>query len=405
MEIKTTVVLGFIALNFSTIIQRSVVISLLLIPGATTVRAQIIGQPVPKPASGTVSLDHETATAGDSIKLTLTLDVPPSEDLGVRATFACNAEYAFGSDLAFKAGTTTQSVQIDIPKYSITGDYVLREVELEVPVNWIHIPVNPMTVHVTALPDKVVLPTKVSATLEADQRQFIRTQTEPLIHIRQTLIGQLSRDATDTPNLRADLIDSVSAADDLIPATRDKYLALYKESPILEPVLFDDFDRRYKQILVQLRSPTWPNAPLSDERSQSGRFVLAQLQTRKPPTNPPDEDWSKNGELAVYPPDAEVVLTLIRFNIRAYEMIGQSGVDTFAMRLASHPIGATVFYRRIGEGYQQLSKRTNIDSVIFPYAMWTFKFELEGCDSLTEDANPYIEEHPDMDVELKCRKK
>jgi hypothetical protein len=104
-----------------------------------------------------------------------------------------------------------------------------------------------------------------------------------------------------------------------------------------------------------------------------------------------------------YPLEAIASLELINRNIEAYLRIGESGLDTFSIRLASLPPGASISYKRIGEDYQVLSTPTDVPSATFAFAMWTFKFEKEGCKTVERSPNPYIEAHPDLAVELSCK--
>lgn len=271
---------------------------------------------------------------------------------------------------------------------------------------WIAVPLPaPVTVKVIAIPNPVALPSKATVKLDFDQKQFIRMQAEPVEKIRQDLIQRLGKDATDSPELRSDLIAAVAKADGLIPSVKAQYVALYTAKPVLDPVLFDDFDIHYKELLIELKAPSWPNPAASPVGFQSTTAHLLRVVQLKSRPSAPDESEGqpKTDVLAVYPPYAESVLNLLLLNVRAYRLLAISGVDTFSIRLASRPTGATVFYTRVGQPYMQLSEKTIVDQATFPYAMWTFKFVLAGCKPYFEEANPYIELRPNIDAELECK--
>ncbi len=100
---------------------------------------------------------------------------------------------------------------------------------------------------------------------------------------------------------------------------------------------------------------------------------------------------------------ARDTLNLLNENIRAYLIVGETGLDTFSIRLASIPSGATVSYMRIGEGYIPLGRTTDIASAIFPFALWTFKFEKAGCDPIAQPIDPYVDAKPEISLELVCK--
>ena len=308
---------------------------------------------------------------------------------------------------ANSTGTEFVTIPIVVPKDLPGGEYKTNQVLYNPGRHWFGITLPaPITLTVLPMANAPVLPSKATVKLDFDQKQYIRMQAEPIEKIRQDLLQSLANDATDSATLRGDLISAVSKADSLIPAVKEKYLALYAVKPVLDPVVFDDFDIHYRELLVELKAPSWPNPAVSPVSVADTHARLVIVQLKKRPSVPTDEGLPPDTRvLAVYPPYAESVLNLLLLNVRAYRMLAISGVDTFSIRLASRPPGATVYYTRVGQPYQQLSAKTIIDQTTFPYAMWTFKFVLAGCDPYVEEANPYIELHPNIDADLTCKNK
>jgi hypothetical protein len=131
--------------------------------------------------------------------------------------------------------------------------------------------------------------------------------------------------------------------------------------------------------------------------------VFVQLLQRKPPEGDAGNDWLNHPLDGTYPMLANASIQLLNENIRAYLLISDSGLDTFSVRLASIPTGATVSYWRAGMPPAILGKTTDIPSAIFPYAAWSFKFEKAGCQSITRTPDPYIDGKPEIVVELSCK--
>jgi hypothetical protein len=369
-------------------------------------RAQIIDQATPPNPKATISLDHGSVRAGETVGVTISLDPALAAGAQVQINFSgapANQDGFSGDSRTTGAESVTFSILI--PKDLPGGDYKATQVVYFTGRRWstIDLPA-PVSLKITPLPNTPILPSRATVKLDFDQRQFIRMQAEPVDQIRQDLIQELAKDASDSPTLRADLIAAVSDADELIPSVKTQYLTLYQVKPVLDPVLFDDFDIHYKELLVELKAPSWPNPSVSPVAHQTKLARMLQVQLKPRPTVPNEPDGQPNSHvLTVYPPYAENVLNLLSLNIRAYRLLAIAGVDTFSIRLASRPRGATVFYTRVGQPYAQLSERTIIDQATFPYAMWTFRFVLAGCQPYIEEANPYIEAHPNIDAELVCK--
>jgi hypothetical protein len=262
-------------------------------------------------------------------------------------------------------------------------------------------PSPPVKLHVDALPSSVTLPSKVAIQIDLTQKQYIRQQAEPLKILRTRLITFLEARASEPEPVKQELITTLEAADKLLPEVKRRYIGLYLKPPPpdLTPLVFDDFHVRYQAALVELNSPppAGQKALGVGSRDKHPKLTNVQFQNR------PRSDWNAPALSGTYSLLATAAVDLIDWNIRAYLLIAKTGSDTFTIRLASFPTGATVAYKRAGENYTNLTKSTNIESITFPYAIWTFRFERKGCEPQEETPNPYIEDNPDIVVELSCR--
>lgn len=372
---------------------------------------QIISDRAPLPGGAGVSVTKTSLSAGETFGMTIAFDVAnPLVDLQVAGSFVLNGVNSslFGVNFStyLAKGARVATAQVNIDKSLQTGDFTLREVRVSGAVSREVIGVTPITIHVEALPKPLpepeILPNRATVDLNLTQRQFIKTQAEPLTALRDSLLLRLSKDAADTPDLRDQLISVVQDADDLLPPAQRKYISLYDQAPALQPLLFEDFHRSYQAALIELRAHRSAELRVPIPAPVLQRVQL--IQHGKTPPSAPD-DWKNHSLAGTYPLVAVAVLELLDRNIKAYLLIADSGLDTFSVRLASVPSGAAISYKRIGEEYTYLSKPTDLPSVVFPYAMWTFRFEKEGCRSVERKPDPYIEKGIDLTVELSCKGK
>lgn len=379
---------------------KSLAIVALLMISISSARAQVINQTVPTPSSAEATLSAPSVRAGETVSLTITLDAAFPTAVILDGNFQANGDY-FQVNVGFAAGAVASTVAVVVPSNADGGDYVLSGLIYRGDKRPMNIPISPIPVHVQPLPKAVkLLPSKATGELDLDQKQYIRMQASQLITLRDSFVAEANHDAASTPALRTKVISMLSQADDLLPLTRDKYISLYKQQPILSPVMFEDFHRSYQAALIELRA-----AGLLSQSIPRAHFLDVQLSQRAPALQESKRDWENHTLKGTYPLYAMAALNLLEENIEAYLLIGETGVDTFSIRLASIPSGATISYKRIGEDYQILSKPTDVPSTTFPYAMWTFKFEKVGCRTTERTPNPYIELHPDLTVELSCKSK
>jgi hypothetical protein len=319
------------------------------------------------------------------------------------ANFVSNSGDSFQFEFTLKALQTSVDIKGTVPGNADGGDYTIRQVQYYNGKRYINIPVTPANLHVIPPPpSKKILPSKATIKINLNQRQFIRAQAIPLMKIRSELLAKLDKSASYSELLRQSLIDAMTKADMLLPEARDGYIARYEQKPILPAVVFEDFHRNYTALLIELKN-NQAGAHAEGAKIRPS-FITVQLSKRGQPTTDADRDWLDHNLVGSYPSLAKDTLILINENIRAYLTIGDTGLDTFSIRLLSIPAGAKVFYMRIGEGYKPLGKVTDVPSAIFPFALWTFRFEKDGCDPYTQPVDPYVDAKPEIYVELVCKK-
>jgi hypothetical protein len=121
---------------------------------------------------------------------------------------------------------------------------------------------------------------------------------------------------------------------------------------------------------------------------------------KRPPTTPGFPNYH-----GTYPSEAEHTISLIDENIAFYQIIEKTGSDTFTIRLASIPTGATISFAHVGEAFREYSAPTDVPQAIFPLARWLFQFEKAGCKTIIRPVDPFIELNPNLTVELSCDRK
>jgi hypothetical protein len=361
--------------------------------------AQVINETVEKAG---VTLDHYSVNAGEPVAMTVILNTAPTQQLTIGGAFSTNID-SFNFTVNVPAGVSTVSLSIQTPRDAHTGDYLLSSMyiagqRISTPLQP---PAPPVKLHVDALPSSVTLPSKVAIQIDLTQKQYLRQEAEPLKILRTRLITFLEARASEPEPVKQELITTLEAADKLLPEVKRRYIGLYLKPPPpdLSPLVFDDFHVRYQAALAELNAPPAPGQKASGfgSKDEFPKLTNVQLQKR------PGSDWNTPALSGTYSLLATAAVDLLDWNIRAYLLIATTGSDTFTIRLASFPTGATVAYKRAGENYTNLTKPTNIESITFPYALWTFRFERKGCETQEETPNPYIEDNPDIVVELSCR--
>jgi hypothetical protein len=382
-------------------VALAILMAKMFLSGMPRADSQVINQTIPDPSRASVVTTQQTVKAGEPLTFTLIFDNAPSTDIDLIATFRSGTD-GFQANFTLKAGETTAKPTAQIPGNIDGGDYVLSEVQHFNGKRYDSIPVDRTTIHVTPQPPQVrVMPSKASVIINQNQRQYIRDQATPIKKIRSDLLAGLEKNPIYSEELRQNLINALTEADLLLPAVQAGYVSRYEHTPTLQPALFEDFHRNYQAAIIELKNNT--SGAHAGTPAREPRFALAQMQQRKKPEGDAASDWLNHTLVGTYPLAARAGLIILNENIRAYLLIGDTGLDTFSIKLESLPTGAVVSYMRVGEEYKPLGKSTNIPSVIFPFALWTFKFEKTNCATITQPVDPYVDAKPEIYVELVCK--
>jgi hypothetical protein len=124
---------------------------------------------------------------------------------------------------------------------------------------------------------------------------------------------------------------------------------------------------------------------LNQDRAEAKLVYVQQLKKRS--GNPP-----RNFKGTV---PASVSYTRDKFNDEkvAFQFIRDTGGDRFLANVVSRPSGAHVSYKKLLDNdFTDLSSNTDVMSVSFELATYTFRFSKDGCKGeQTRQVNPYSE--------------
>jgi len=371
--------------------------------------AQVVQQPVPQASSGTITAKKGIIEAGEQVPLLINLDNPPLSDLQVMAQFQGPTDN-FTAVGTLPKGKSQIVITVSVPSDADGGIYKLNSL-----IQWPPAKHDSVTIQLQETQLQVhgktrtvpLLPSKATGEIQYDQKQFIRKQAEPLQTLLDNFFDEADKSAVETDALLSDLIDTLNAAAALLPDVEKGYIRLYKTQPTNPPVIFEDYRRRYEAQVTPLKALRYENqrkATSTNNVSSEPKLLFVHQKLSRRPNGAPS-GASTHHLAGTFPALVNDAIALLEENIRAYQLIGKTGVDTFSIRLASRPTKALIFYKRAGEDYQELSKQTDVQSAIFPYALWTFKFQRDGCKSIERRPDPYIEGSLDLEVELSCHDK
>ena len=383
--------------------------------------AQLIRDSVPQPEKSSVELSKLVVTAGDLVHISLQLDRAPSRSSTIGGSFTKsgsnnNLPFGFAFSGICAAGQRDIQVDLKIPNTTTSGLYTLESLYVEasadpsglpIPKGNTKIGVQPLSLRVEGLPSlsAPLLPEHSTAAILPTQKQYIKSQAFDLRDLRDALVQQLDENAADEPTTVDRLIQAISSADAMLPETERVYLSYFKSplSDVQRPVLFQDFHRHYADALTELRAHRRQLGSTTASSEHPYSLLLAQLKDRPSNGSASEEDFRSHPLGWSYNLQQKGALELLNQNVRAYLMIADAGFDTFTIRLTSIPQGASVLYWRLGEKPKSLPKSTDIDGVLFPFAMWTFRFEKQGCSFRDFTPDPYLGGKQEVDAELVCK--
>jgi hypothetical protein len=246
---------------------------------------------------------------------------------------------------------------------------------------------------VIAVEDKNVYPKEAIASISLDQKQILQSGASKIGVLLDRLNTKVEGHAAETNDLKTYLGDMATTAKAELEKSRVQYRQTLPNGKA-EPIFFEDFNRQFAAFIIDVRSPRSSNL-----REQRAHLQFVQLSSSETVTVFPTP---LDGSLGPY----VSTLAHLLINLKdGFNMIAETGSETFTISLRSTPPGAAIAYKRIGEGYQDYSSPTDVDQATFPYAMWTFKFTLNHCD-VVKHPNPYIEKSPNLTVSMQeCQKR
>ncbi|MGB8830606.1 MAG: hypothetical protein WCC95_00545, partial [Candidatus Sulfotelmatobacter sp.] len=256
-------------------------------------------------------MSQGTATAGDRITVSVTLDAPTVCDGVVYVEFTPSKPPGSEFELHGPAqnGQTRISFTAQIPFDQPGGEYTAKAGLLSPCPGYSQnksFSFAPVTLTVTPFSDAKPLPTTAKVELSFTQRQFLDTKVGQLSDLNSQLTTRLEGHAADLPPLREYLAGTVQSAEDDLSATEEQYRQQIMKPKEELPALFADFHAQYQELLIELKAPT-PGVPLSRSKADA-KLLYVQLKKR----NPTEQ------LLNTWPSIAKTVWDTIKDNIAAY---------------------------------------------------------------------------------------
>lgn len=244
--------------------------------------------------------------------------------------------------------------------------------------------------------DTNVYPKTAVASISLDQKQILENGAANIEVLLDQLNTTVDRNSAETPTLKAYLTKVAKEGQRQLEKSRTEYVQTLPAGSS-EPIVFGDFANRYSAIIVEIRAPSDARAEV--RLANRPHLVMVQLSTKETVTVRPTPLTGALGPLV------SQLAELLGDHMAAFLQIGKSGSTTFTISLRSSPPGATISYKRIGEGYQDYSALTDVPQATFPYALWTFRFRLGNCE-VVKTPNPFIEKSPNLNAQMQnCQKK
>jgi hypothetical protein len=249
---------------------------------------------------------------------------------------------------------------------------------------------------VLAVPDTTIYPKSAVASILLNQKQILVSGAAKIEALLDQMNTKVDNNSAEIPPVRTYLRTVAREGQAQLEKSRSEYRETLQNGSA-EPIVFEDFWRRYVAMIVEIRAPQ--DAHLDKGYMNSPRLETVQLSTKDTVTVHPTPLDGNIGPLV------SKLATLLGDHMSAFLKVAESGSTTFTISLKSSPPGATVSYKRLGEQYQDLSPLTDLPPTPFPYALWTFRFKMGNCE-VVKTPNPYIEKSPNLNPSMQnCEKK
>jgi hypothetical protein len=342
------------------------------------------------PSNAQLTLDKESVTAGDPIRMTLTADEPAPCNGQVQVAFTSdsNPSYSFGVNGPMKKGDTTFTVE-SATMFDVPGGVYRSTVAYFSPCpgfangHTFKVPVRTLTMK--AYSDPNLYPSKADLVLKPSQKQFLDTKIAELEDLDQQITTKLEGNAADTQATRDFLKSITQEAQSALITTEAQYRSQFVDPKGEPPAFFADFKQQYHDLLTDLGAPVPGLAPT--QAQSAGRLLDVQFSKRSPARQLDGGVRSST----THSPDVTSVRKVIGDNVAVYQYVKETGRVTFDLRLGSSPSGASVKYKKlIDVDYKDYGIPTDIPKVTLDLATWTFKFTRDGCsDSPVITIDPY----------------
>lgn len=335
----------------------------------------------------TIVLDKGTVKASEKVELRLHVDRPSNYSGSIIANFAAPAN-SNGSTIQFAAslaaGQQDVTLETVIPADAVGGTYTLSGVYFSVSRTYT-LSFTPITLTVEPTENPIV-PSSARVTLDPTEKQFLATNATALKQILEVLKASLDRDASDTPRLRASLLQATKDADTVFAQASRGYQQLKKKALPSPPIFFEDFEAHFRQAIEGLSSPS-----SVAQRSEPVGSRLLRVQATNMKTAPHS-----------YPLLALGVIDLLQKAIKAFDLSDEKDSYYFDVSIESRPSGATIYYTRLLHPYEHYPSQTDIPKMTLQYAFWTIFFDKQGCDQARKDLDPYNDPNPKLIVDISC---
>ena len=354
-------------------------------------------------------IDRNIFKAGDTVRVVVQLGQSAPRKMTITAFANCiNADRLY-SQASVNQGENVATFLFPIPSNAASAACTVAVIEIQPPSirpgdQAIVLPTSsslssPVKFEFIGPPRiRETLPGQPSASVELSEAQYFRSRAFPLRETREQLLSFLDQhsNANETRSVDEFLINILGAAQKDLHGTLRELEVRYKpkNGP---PTLFEDLDRRYSALILDITDHrnhlavgTYNRARLVQVNAQQSSGVLPKTQ---------ENITVLAGTL---PPDASESLNVLDWNIAVYERIADTGMQTFSLSLVSSPPDAVVEAKRIGEEYLALGSKTTISKVTFDFAVWTFRFTKAGCQPFVQRYDPVRDTSPAISVDLVC---
>ncbi|MGI4854030.1 MAG: hypothetical protein ACRYF4_08315 [Janthinobacterium lividum] len=219
------------------------------------------------------------------------------------------------------------------------------------------------------------------------------------------VLGELAKNfsptARDTPQNRAYLRSQTEVAKNIIDLTRRRIESSMGRMP--DPnvrIGFEDFDRRFDRILGDLNRRVSQNERLGTMKGltltsfqKQGRAQISESVTVDAGNVAPKNQLQKSFNDLV-----SAVLDMAT----GFLTISNNGSTTFVWSVTTTPVGAEIWYSRLGEQEIKWQGTSDQKNLTLPKARWKIRLVWSGC-SKPELLNPWLQNPiPVQDVQAGC---